>query len=76
MQGFHQARANESRLRVVFRDDQVSFGFPASATLGDVADWVAGVARFHQGAVIAIAVTMPACANSFIASIGVSQRTH
>jgi hypothetical protein len=34
------------------------------------------VARFHQGAVIAIAVTMPACANSFIASIGVSQRTH
>ena len=29
MQGFHQARANESRLRVVFRDDQVSFGFPA-----------------------------------------------
>ena len=39
MRGFHQARANKSRLRVVFRDDQVSFGFPASATLGDVANW-------------------------------------
>ena len=59
MQGFHQARANELRLRVVFRDDQVSFGFSADATLGDVADWVAGVARFHDNAVVAIDVTMP-----------------
>ena len=76
MQGFHQARANESRLRVVFRDDQVSFGFPASATLGDVADWVAGVARFHHSAVIAIDVTMPARTNSSVASEGVSHGTH
>jgi hypothetical protein len=76
MQGFHQARANESRLRVVFGDDQVSFGFPASATLGDVAVWVAGVARFHHGAVIAIAVTMPARANSSIAPKGVTHGTH
>ena len=76
MQGFHQARANESRLRLVFRDDQVSFGFPASATLGDVADWIEGVAGFHHGAVIAIAVTMPARANSSIASKGVSHGTH
>ena len=75
-EAFHQARANESRLRVVFRDDQVSFGFPASATLGDVADWVADVARFRHDAVIAIAVTMPALANSSIVSIGVVQRTH
>ena len=36
MQGLHEARANEFRLRVVFSDDQLSFGFPASATLGDV----------------------------------------
>jgi hypothetical protein len=76
MQGFHEARRNESRLRVVFRDDQVSFGFPASATLGDVAVCVAGVARFHHSAVIAIAVTMPARANSSIASKGVSHGTH
>jgi len=40
MRGFHEARASESRLRVVFEDDQVSFGFPTLATLGDVADWV------------------------------------
>jgi hypothetical protein len=76
MQGFHQARASESRLRVVFRDDQVSFGFPASATLGDVADWVAGVAKAHHSAVIAIDVTMPARANSSIASKEVSHGTH
>ncbi len=76
MQGFHQTRANESRLRVVFRDGQVSFGFPASATLGDVADWVAVVAKFHHSAVIAIAVAMPARANSSIASKGVSHGTH
>ncbi len=76
MQGFHQARANESRLRVVFRDDQVSFGFPASATLGDVADWIEGVARFRHGAVIAIDVTMPALINSSIVSKGVAHGTH
>ncbi len=76
MQGFHQARMNESRLQVAFRDDQVSFGFPASATLGDIADSVAAVARFHHGAVIAINVTMPARANSSIASKGVSHGTH
>ena len=76
MQGFHQARANESRLRVVFGDDQVSFGVPASATLGEVADWVAGVARFHHSVVIAIAVTMPARTNSSVASKGVSHGTH
>ncbi len=76
MQGFHQARANESRLRVVFRDDQVSFGFPASATLGDVADWIEGVARFRHGAVIAIDVTMPARTNSSVASEGISHGTH
>jgi hypothetical protein len=76
IQGFHLTRANESRLRVVFSDDQVSFGFPASATLGDVAVWVAGVARFHRSAVIAIAVTMPARTNSSIMSKGVSHGTH
>ena len=76
MQGFHQTRANESRLRVVFRDDEVSFGFPADATLGDVADWVAGVARFHHSAVIAIDVTMPARTSSSIATKGVSHGTH
>ena len=76
MQGFHQARANESRLRVVFRDDEVSFGLPADATLGDVADWVAGAARVHHSAVIAIAVTMPARANSSIAPKGVTHGTH
>ena len=76
MQGFHQARANKSRLRVVFRDDQVSFGFPASATLGDVADWIEDVARFRHGAVIAIDVTIPALTNSSIVSKGVAHGTH
>ena len=76
MQGLHEARANESRLRVVFSDDQLSFGFPASATLGDVAVWVAGVARFHHSAVIAIDVTMPARTNSSVASEGVFHGTH
>ncbi len=76
MRGFHQAQATESRLRVVFSDDEVSFGFPASATLGDVADWVAGVARFHHSAVIAIDVTMPAHANSSTTSKGGSHGAH
>ena len=45
MRGFHEARASESRLRVVFEDDQFSFGVPTVATLGDVADWVASLAK-------------------------------
>jgi hypothetical protein len=37
---------------------------------------VAGVARFHHGAVMAINVTMPAGASSSIAPKGVSHGTH
>jgi len=76
MLGFHEARACESRLRVVFEDDEVSFGFPTMATLGDVADWVAGLAKFHDGALVAVDVKMPRRAASSIASTGVSHGTH
>jgi hypothetical protein len=76
MRGFHEAQASESRLRVVFEDDQVSFGFPTMATLGDVADWVAGLAELHDSGLVAIDVKMPRRAASSIASIGVSHGTH
>ncbi len=76
MRGFHEARAGESRLRVVFDDDQVSFGVPTIATLGDVADWVAGLANFHAGAPVAIDVKLPRTSDSSIASTGVSHGTH
>jgi hypothetical protein len=73
MRGFHEARASESRLLIVFEDDQVAFGFPAIATLADL---VAGVARFHDSSVVAIEVTMPARESSSIASKGVTHGTH
>ena len=76
MRGFHEARASESRLRVVFEDDQVSFGFPTIATLGDVADCVAGLANFHDGVIVAIDVKMPRRTASSIASTRISHGTH
>jgi hypothetical protein len=76
MRGFHEARARESRLRVVFDDDQLSFGVPTMATLGDVADWVAGLAKLHDGALVAVDVKMPRQTASSIASTGVSHGTH
>jgi hypothetical protein len=63
-------------LRVLFEDDQVSFGFPAKATLGDVADGVAGLAKLHDGALVAVDVKMPRQLASAIASTGVSHGTH
>ena len=76
MQGFHEARASESRLRVVFEDDQFSFGVPTVATLGDVADWVASLAKLHDSALVAVDVKMPRRAAPSIASTGVSHGTH
>ena len=76
MLGFHEARASESRLRVVFEDDEVSFGFPTMATLGDVADWVEGLAKLHDSALVAIDVKMPRRAARFIASTGATHGTH
>ena len=76
MRGFHEARASESRLRVLFEDDQVSFGFPNLATLGDVADWVGGLAKLHDGALVAVDVKMPRRAAPSIASTGASHGTH
>ena len=76
MQIFHSARASEPRLRVVFEDEQVSFGFAAGATLAEAADWVAGVARFHDGALPAIDVTMPMFPDSSTASKGVFDGAH
>jgi len=63
-------------LRVVFEDDQVSFGFSTITTLGDVADWVEGLARLHDGAVVAVDVKMPRQTVSSIASTGGSHGTH
>lgn len=62
MQTFHTAQASEPRSRVVFEDAEVSVGFPASATLVDVADWVEGVARLQDSAPVAIDVTVAASA--------------
>ena len=76
MRGFHQARASESRLRVVFEDGQVSLGFPTGTTLGDVTDWVAGLAKLHESGLVAVDVKMPRRAASSLASTGVSHGTH
>jgi hypothetical protein len=76
MRGFHEARASESRLRVVFEDDHVSFGFPTMATLGEVANCVAGLAKLHDSALVAIDVKMPKRAAPSIASTGASHGTH
>jgi hypothetical protein len=76
MRGFHEAQASESRLRVVFEDDQVSFGFPPLATLGDVADWVAGLAELHASGLGAIDVKMPRRGASSTSSTGVSHGAH
>ncbi|ARN80434.1 hypothetical protein [Methylocystis bryophila] len=76
MRGFHEAQASESRLRVVFEDDQISFGFPTVATLGDVADWVGGLAKFHESSLVAVDVKIPRRAAPSIASTGASQGTH
>jgi len=76
MRGFHEARVSESRLRVVFEDDQVSFGVPTLATLGDIADWVAGLANIHDGALVAIDVKMPRQTASSIAPTGALHGTH
>jgi NADPH-dependent 2,4-dienoyl-CoA reductase/sulfur reductase-like enzyme len=76
MQGFHEARASESQLRVVFEDDQISFGVPSLVTLGDVADWVANLAKLHDSPLVAVDVKMPRRAAPSIASTGVSHGTH
>ena len=75
MQGFHEVRSNESRLRVVFAEEAVSFGFPANATLNDIADCVAVIAGFHSGGVVAVNVKMPAGLNSIIPK-GACHGTH
>lgn len=76
MQGFHEPQPTESRLRVAFMDDAVSFGFPASATLAEVANWVESVAQIHDSAVVAINITMPTYMNQVVKQIGVSHGTH
>jgi len=76
MRGVHQARASESRLRVVFEDGEVSFGFPIGTTLGAVTDWVAGLTKRHESGLLAVDVKMPRRAASSIASTEVSHATH
>jgi hypothetical protein len=73
MRGFHEARASESRLRVVF---EVSFDVPTMATLGDVADCVAALLKRHDGALVAVDVKLPRRMDSSITSTGVSYGTH
>jgi hypothetical protein len=46
------------------------------ATLGDVADWVAGLAELHDSGLVAIDIKMPRRAASSIASTGVSHGAH
>lgn len=76
MLGFHEARTSESRLRVIFENEEVSFGIPADATFGELADRIASVARFHDSAVVAVNLTMPAHTNPSLSSKGVSHGTH
>ncbi|MFY9646636.1 MAG: hypothetical protein WAK29_15760 [Terriglobales bacterium] len=73
MRGFHGARASESRFRVVF---EVSFDVPTMATLGDVADCVAGLLKRHNGALVAVDVKLPRRTDSSMPSTGVSYGTH
>jgi len=76
MLGFHQARTSESRLRVIFEEEELSFGFPAGATFGDLADRIACVARFHDSAVVAVNLTMPAHTNPSLPSKETPHGTH
>ena len=50
--------------------------FQAVATLGDVADWVASLAKLHDSPLVAVDVKMPRRAAPSIASTGVSHGTH
>ena len=76
MLDFHEARTSESRLRVIFEDEELSFGFPADATFGDLADCIASVARFHDSAVVAVNITMPAHTIPSLSSRGAPHGTH
>lgn len=60
MQLHQAALAGEPRLRVVFGNKPVAMGFPAGATVGDIAEWVGNVARNHNGPVRSIAIKMSA----------------
>ncbi len=73
MPGVHGARASEFRLRVVF---EVSFDVPTMATLGDVADCLAGFLKRHDGALVAVDVKLPRLTDSSIAPTEVSYGTH
>jgi hypothetical protein len=76
MQNFHTTQASEPRLRVVFEDAEVSFGFYPGATLGDVASWVEGIARLRACPPVAIDITMAAAASPFRYSRAASHATH
>ena len=58
MQTRHHPQAGEPRLRVVFADTSFALGLPAGSTLGELADWVADIARQHKGSLLAIDVRM------------------
>ena len=74
MQTFHAALPSESRLRVVFGDSALSFGFASRTTLADVAGWVEDVARIHHGAPLAIDITLAAKSRPLVAK-GLSDGT-
>jgi len=51
---------SEHRLRVLFRDAEVSLGQPARTTLADIADWVGSIGAIEERTTFAIKiVSMP-----------------
>lgn len=76
MQILNATRASEPRLRVVFENAEVSLGFPAGATLGDVAACVEGIARLQDRAPVAIDITVAYSASPFRYSKATSHGTH
>ena len=43
---------------MVFTDTSIALGLPAGSTLGELADRVADIARWHKGSLLAIDVRM------------------
>jgi hypothetical protein len=58
MQVCHSTRPDESRLRIVFKDDAVFFSVSTNSTLADVAHWVERVAERKHRAPVGVSLTL------------------
>jgi hypothetical protein len=56
----HLPLAGEPRLRVNFNDASIAVGLPVGSTIGELADWVDGIARLHKSSLLSIDIRMAA----------------